>query len=79
MPLSESRKKANVKWDSKHLKRMSLAVPVALYEQMSAYIQLSGEKMNSFIKRAITETIQTDQRWSIDPPQGDLDASQTNT
>ena len=70
MPLSESRKKSNVKWDSVHLKRMSLAVPLTLYEQMSAYIQMSGETMNGFIKRAIIKTIQDDQTQQRTAPVG---------
>ena len=36
---------------------MSLAVPVELHERMQKHIALTGETMNGFIKRAISETI----------------------
>ena len=59
MALSAKKKASNTKWDSANLKRMSLAVPVELHEQMQAYIQQSGESMNGFIKRAIAQAMHT--------------------
>lgn len=58
MPLSEKRKASNERWDKKNLVRMSLAVPVSLHEKMSEYIKETGETMNGFIKRAISEAIE---------------------
>lgn len=57
MPVSESRKKANAKWDAANLKRLSLAIPVDLYESMAAYITETGETQNGFLKRAIADAI----------------------
>lgn len=57
MALSEKKKASNAKWDSENLKRMSLAVPVEMHERMQARIEKTGETMNGFIKRSITETL----------------------
>ena len=57
MALSEKKKASNAKWDSENLKRMSLAVPVEMYERMQARIEQTGETMNGFIKRSIVETL----------------------
>ena len=57
MALSEKKKASNAKWDNENLKRMSLAVPVELHERMQKHIALTGETMNGFIKRAISETM----------------------
>lgn len=64
MPLSETRKAANARWDAKNLKRMSLAVSCQLYDRMQEHIRKTGETMNSFIKRSITETIDNDNKES---------------
>lgn len=60
MALSEKKKASNAKWDNENLKRMSLAVPVALYERMQARVEQTGESMNGFIKRALIETLDRD-------------------
>lgn len=57
MPLTESRKRANDKWDAEHLKRLSLAIPMDLYQAMQEYIKESGESVNRFIRSAIEEKI----------------------
>lgn len=57
MALSEKKKASNAKWDSENLKRMSLAVPVEMHERMQSHIAHTGETMNGFIKRSITETL----------------------
>lgn len=58
MPLSEKKKASNAKWDAGNLKRLSLAVRTPLYELMVQHIARTGESMNGFINRAITETIE---------------------
>lgn len=58
MPLTEKKKASNAKWDSVNLKRMSLAIPVELYDRMTDHIK--GESVNGFIKRAIEEKISRD-------------------
>ena len=57
MPLSEKKKASNAKWDAENLKRMSLAVPSTLYIRMQEHIGNTGETMNGFIKRCITDTL----------------------
>ena len=57
MPLSEAKKRNNAAWDSKNLKRMSLAVPVKLYERMQAHVEENGGTMNGFIKSAIEKAL----------------------
>ena len=60
MPISESRKAANAKWDSANLKRLSLAIPIGLYEQMKNHTEAKNETINHFIRRAI-ETLLDDE------------------
>ena len=60
MPISESRKAANAKWDRANLKRLTLAIPISLYEQMKNHTEAKNETINHFIRRAI-ETLLTDE------------------
>lgn len=57
MALTEKKKASNAKWDMKNLKRMSLAVPLELYERMQSRVKQTGETMNGFIKRAVSELL----------------------
>lgn len=57
MALTEKKKASNTKWDMKNLKRMSLAVPLELYERMQSRVKQTGETMNGFIKRAVSELL----------------------
>lgn len=57
MPVSEKKKASNAKWDAANLCRMSLAIPKDLRAQIDAYIAQSGESINGFIRRAITEAL----------------------
>lgn len=58
MSVSEKKKASNAAWDSKNIKRTSLALRVELYQQMTEHIETTGEKVNAFITRAIKETIE---------------------
>lgn len=60
MPLSEKKKKTNAAWDEKHLKRMSLAIPIELFDQMKSHTMRTGETVNGFIKRSIKQTMEGD-------------------
>ena len=60
--MNEKKKAANARWDSENLKRISVAMPVELHERMTDHIGNTGETKNGFIKRAIKETIDNDQR-----------------
>lgn len=53
MPITEKKKASNKKWDDANLKRLSVAVPLDMYQRMQEYIDNSKESMNSFIKRGI--------------------------
>lgn len=57
MPVSESRKAANAKWDNTNLCRMSLAIPKELRARLNAHVAQSGETINGFIRRAIEEAL----------------------
>lgn len=61
MPVSESRKKANAKWDAENLDRMSIALPRGTKEQIREHAAAMGDRStNAFISRAITETMERD-------------------
>lgn len=57
---TEARKNANQSWDSKHLDRLSLALPKGSKEALKAHAESTGESVNAFIKRAITEVTEMD-------------------
>ena len=57
MPVSESRKRANAKWDSANLDRISLALPKGSRERIKAFAESQGESVNSFVKKAIDEAM----------------------
>lgn len=59
-PVSEKKRASNAKWDAANLKRMSLAMPLTLYNQMQDHVNATGETINGFIKRAIASTIKDD-------------------
>ena len=58
MALSEKKKASNAAWDSKNIKRTSVAVRLDLHQQMMEHVAHTGEKVNAFITRAIRETIE---------------------
>lgn len=66
MPLTEKKKASNAKWDSKNLKRISVAMPVELRNRMEKHIEKTGETTNGFVKRAIDETIIRDDEQPCD-------------
>lgn len=57
---SEARKRANQKWDSENLDRISVAIPKGEKDIIKAHANQTGESMNSFIIRAIHETMEND-------------------
>ena len=60
MPVSDRRKAANAKWDSANLKRLSLAIPISLYEQMKKHTETNGESVNHFIRRSIENILKSE-------------------
>lgn len=63
MAVSESRKKANLKWDAANLDRVSIAMPKGMKDTVKAAAAAAGESMNQYIIGA------TEQRISGKSPQ----------
>ena len=57
---TEARKEGNRKWDAANLDRLSLALPKGSREAIKAHAEARNESVNSFIGRAITETMARD-------------------
>ena len=53
MAISESRKKANQKWDAANLDRVSLAMAKGKREEIKAAAAADGESMNQYIIRSV--------------------------
>ncbi len=60
MTYNESSYKSSQKYKSKNIKRIPLDVSIAQYEAIKAHADARGEKVNSFIKRAILEAMERD-------------------
>ena len=57
---TNARKDSNRKWDANNLDRMSIAVPKGMRDIIKAHAESQGESANSFINRAISETMARD-------------------
>lgn len=55
MAISEAQKKASMEYAKKKLKRIPLDVQKEKYEEIAAAADAAGEKVNSYIKKAIDE------------------------
>ena len=55
MPLTEAQKKANIKYRKENVKRIPLDVQKEEYENIKAAADRAGEKVNSYIKGAIKQ------------------------
>ena len=62
---TEARKRGNRKWDAANLDRISIAVPKGQKDVIKAHAEAQSESVNSFINRAIGETMERD----TDPPE----------
>jgi predicted HicB family RNase H-like nuclease len=60
MPLTESQKQATVKYKEKNIKRIPLDVQKEKYEEIKAAADAAGEKVNTYIKKAIDERMERD-------------------
>lgn len=60
MTYNEASYKSSQKYKATNIKRIPLDVPIAQYEAIKAHADARGEKVNSFIKRAIRETMERD-------------------
>ena len=61
MSLTEAQKKANIKYKEKSIKRIPLDVQKEKYEEIKAAADMAGEKVNTYIKKAIDERMERDQ------------------
>lgn len=57
MAVSESRKKANLKWDAANLDRVSIAMPKGMKDTVRAAAAVAGESMNQYIIGATEQRI----------------------
>lgn len=62
MAYTESSYKANVKYKEKNIKRVPLDVQREEYEMIKAAAEAAGEKVNSYIKKAIRERMEREQQ-----------------
>lgn len=60
MSISESRKKANQKWDAANLDRISVAMAKGKKDVIKSHAEAHSESVNAFINRAIDETMERD-------------------
>ena len=58
---TEARKEGNRRWDAANLDRLSIALPRGSKDSSKAHAAMMGESVNSFIGRAIDETMARDQ------------------
>lgn len=59
MPISDARKRANQKYIDK-LDELKVRVPDGYKDKIKSHAQAMGESVNSFIGRAIAETMERD-------------------
>ena len=60
MPNSPNKKGYNAEYAKKNLKRIPLDVQKEKYDQIKAAADTAGEKVNSYIKKAIDERMERD-------------------
>lgn len=60
MPLTESQKKANIKYRKENLKRIPLDVQKEKYEEIATAAALKKESVNGYIKKAIDARLESE-------------------
>ena len=60
MAYSEASKRATIKYQREHLKRIPLSVPLEFYESLKAAADITGESVNGYIKAAIFQRMERD-------------------
>ena len=63
---TEARKAGNQRWDAANLDRLSVALPKGYKNKIQCHAKTTGETMNGFIKRAITETLEREEHEKTD-------------
>lgn len=62
MANADKKKRYDLEYAKKHLKRVPLDIQLDKYEQIKNHAEIQGESINGFIKRAIDETMQRDKQ-----------------
>ena len=57
---TEAQKKSAKKWDAANLDRVSIAMPKGQKDTIKAHAEARGERVNGFVNRAISETMERD-------------------
>lgn len=65
MPVSEARKKANEKYTKANYDEIKVRVPKGRKAEIKAHAEAHGESVNSFIVRAVNETMERDSPVSV--------------
>lgn len=60
MTLTAARKKANAKYEAKAYDKTLIRLPKGRLDEIRSHIEISGESLNGFLNRAITETMERD-------------------
>lgn len=55
--VSENKRASNDRWDKANVKRMSLVLRVDEWERLKQYLDKTGAKANTFIRKAIEEKL----------------------
>ena len=63
-PISDARRRANEKYNSKAYDEIKVRVSKGNKEQIISHASLRGESLNGFINRAISETMMRDKKDS---------------
>jgi len=71
MAVTKAQQKAVNKYMRDHYDRINLTLPDGQRDIIKAHADRCGESVNSFIRRAIQETMDRDQANQT-PPQGDM-------
>lgn len=74
MAVSESRKKANLKWDAANLDRVSIAMPKGMKDTVKAAAAAAGESMNQYIIGATEQRISGKNPQNVAEAHGGLNA-----
>lgn len=77
MALSESRRRANEKYNAKAYDEIKVRVLKGRKAELQTYAEQRGESLNGFIGRAISETIQRDTGAPADAQQPAAQAAET--
>lgn len=62
MPISEARRRANEKYNAKAYDEIKVRVPKGKKEEIKNHAERKNESVNSFVNRAIDETMERDTR-----------------